>query len=236
MSLQMPNATYGRGQSEWALWKSFTFGRSASGEVPKVFKTRVKRLLDVDRESDFADLSVQPPVRWSFVAPPEEAGGEAAYAVADVFCLAVGLDLMDAGFKQSEVVYLLRFLRPELEARMPGLVQRPSLISRQDYPPVPDLPTQTENGKTHADARLFVVISKIEIRDNLPSGKASDHKAPLFFEPDYCDGIEQLGSVLSAAMPDRRRVVTVVELTTTAQAVAEFLPKAPSIRRGRPKA
>ena len=82
----MPNATYGRGQTEWALWKSFTFGRSASGEVPKVFKTRVKRLLDVDRDSDFADLSVQPPVRWSFVAPPEEVGAEAAYAEADVFC------------------------------------------------------------------------------------------------------------------------------------------------------
>ena len=119
---------------------------------------------------------------------------------------------------------------------MPGLVQRPSLISRKDYPPVSNLPTQTKNGKTYADARLFVVISKIEIRDNLPSGKALDHKAPLFLEPNYCDGIEQLGSILGEAMPGRRRIVTVVELTATAQAVAEFLPKAPSIRRGRPKA
>lgn len=236
MGLQMSNVTYGRGQAEWALWKSFTFGRNSSGEAPKVFKTRVKRLLDVDRDSDFADLSVPQPVRWSFVAPPEEPGGEAGYSEVEVFCLAVGLDLMDAGFKQSEVVFLLRYLRHELEVCMPGLVQRPSLISRQDYPPVPNLPTQTKKGKTFADARHFVVISKIEIRDNLPAGKASDHKAPLFLEPDYCDGIEELGSVLGAAMPDRRRVVTVVELTATAQAVAEFLPKAPNIRRGRPKA
>lgn len=80
------------------------------------------------------------------------------------------------------------------------------------------------------------MISKIEIRDNLPAGKAADHKAPLFLEQDYCDGVEELGAVLGEAMPDRRRVVTVVELTSTAQAVAAFLLKAPSIRRGRPKA
>ena len=236
MRLQMSNVTYGRGQAEWALWKSFTFGRSSSGEVPKLFKTRVKRLLDVDRDSDFADVPAPPSVRWSFVAPPEDAGGEAAYAEVDVFCLAVGLDLMDAGFKQSEVVYLLRYLRPELEARMPGLVQRPSLLARRDYRPDPSLPTQTKSGKSFADARQFVIISKIEIRDNLPAGKASNHKAPLFLEPDYCDGVEELGAVLGDTMPDRRRVVTVVELTSTAQAVVEFLSKAPSIRRGRPKA
>lgn len=236
MRLQMLNVRYGRGQAEWALWKSFTYGRSSSGEVPKVFKTRVKRLLDVDRTSDFADVSAPPSVRWSFVAPPDEAGGEAAYTEVDVFCLAVGLDLTDAGFKQSEVVYLLRYLRPELEARMSGLVQRPSLISRKNHLPVPNLPTQTKNGKTFADARLFVVIGKIEIRDNLPAGKASQHKAPLFLEPEYCDGVEELSAILGDAMPDRRRVVTVVELTSTAQSVVEFLSKAPSIRRGRPKA
>ena len=76
----MPNVTFGRGQAEWALWKSFTFGRNAPDEVPKVFKTRVKRLLDVDRDSEFADVSAPPPVRWSFVAPPEESGGEALYS------------------------------------------------------------------------------------------------------------------------------------------------------------
>ena len=155
----MPNVTYGRGQAEWALWKGFIFGRNASDEVPKVFKTRVKRLLDVDRDSDFADISAPPTVRWSFVAPPEESGGEALYSEVDVFCLGVGLDLLDAGFKQSEVVYLMRYLRKELEARMPLLLSRPSLLSRQRYRPEASLPTYTENGTPYADARQFVVIS-----------------------------------------------------------------------------
>jgi len=233
----MSNQTYGRGQAEWALWKSFTVGRGASDDVPKVFRTRVKRLLDVDREHDFAEASAPPHVRWSFVAPPEESGGEAAYNSIDVFCLAIGLDLLDAGFKQSEIVFLMRYLRPELEARMPGLVERPSLLSRQLYRPEvdPSLPTFGEKGKRYADARQFVVLSKIELREIVPQGRARAQKTPLFLEPDFCDGIEALSAVLSDAMPNRRRVVTVLELASTAQAVVAFLEKAPSIRRGRPK-
>lgn len=232
----MSNVTYGRGQAEWALWKSFTVRRSVSGDVPKVFRTRIKRLLDVDRDADFADVSSPPPVRWSFVAPPEETGREASYGEVDVFCLAVGLDLLDAGFKQSEVVYLIRYLRPELDARMPELLKRPSLLLRQRRRPEDSLPTYTENGKSYADMRQFVVLSKIELREIVPAGKARDLKAPLFLEPDFCDGIEELSAVLRDAMPNRRRVVTVVELAAMAQAVTACLKDAPSIRRGRPKA
>ncbi len=234
----MSNETYGRGQVEWALWKSFTVGRGVHDAVPPVFRTRVKRLLDVDRTSDFAEASDPPPVRWSFVAPPEEAGAEAAYTPVDVFCLAIGLDLLDAGFKQSEIVYLMRYLRPELEARMPGLVDRPSLLARKLYKPEadPTLPIYTEQGETLADPRQFVVLSKIELREIVPEGKARAQKTPLILEPRFCDGVEELGTFLSVTMPGRRRVVTVVELTAAAQAVQAFLQQAPIIRRGRPKA
>lgn len=234
----MSNETYGRGQVEWALWRSFTIGRDASDAVPQVFRTRVKRLLDVDRTSDFAEASDPPPVRWSFVAPPEEAGAEAAYAPVDVFCLAIGLDLLDAGFKQSEVVYLMRYLRSELEVRMPRLLDRPSLLARKLYGPDanPTLPTDTKQGKTFADPRQFVVLSKIELREIVPQGKARSQKTPLILAPAFCDGIDALGAYLSDSMPSRRRIVTVLELAATAQAVNAFLQKAPTIRRGRPKA
>ena len=39
----MSNEIYGRGQVEWALWKSFTIGRGAPDTVPQVFRTRVNR-------------------------------------------------------------------------------------------------------------------------------------------------------------------------------------------------
>ena len=234
----MSNEIYGRGQVEWALWQSFTIGRGAPDTVPQVFRTRVKRLLDVDRTSDFVEASDPPPVRWSFVPPPEEAGAEAAYAPIDVFCLAIGLDLLDAGFKQSEIVYLMRYLRPDLEARMPGLVKRPSLLARKLYRPDADpaLPTYTEQGKTFADPRQFVVLSKIELREIVPQGKARAQKTPLILAPAFCDGIVALGAYLGETMPSRRRVVTVLELAATAQAVDAYLQQAPAIRRGRPKA
>ena len=111
---------------------------------------------------------------------------------------------------------------------MPGLVERPSLHARKRYSPEvnPSLPTFGEKGKKFADARQFVVLSKIELREIVPQGRARAQKTPLFLEPDFCAGIEALSAVLSDAMPNRRRVVTVLELTATAQAVVNSLEQA----------
>jgi hypothetical protein len=75
------------------------------------------------------------------------------------------LDLLDAGFKQAEVVFLMRYLRPELEGRFADLLKPPSLIGRQRSlaKTYPHLPVYTEKGKAYADNRLFVVLQKIEI-------------------------------------------------------------------------
>ena len=105
---------------------------------------------------------------------------------------------------------------------MPGLLERPSLLSRRPI-------------SRGSDARQFVALSKVELREIVATDKIQAHKAPLFLEPIFCEGAEGLSQVLDDVMPYRRRVVTVVELTMMAQAVKEFLPKAPSIRRGRPK-
>ena len=42
--------SYGRGQVEWALWRFFLQGRQVGPEQQKVFRTRIKRLLELDRE------------------------------------------------------------------------------------------------------------------------------------------------------------------------------------------
>ncbi len=234
---QMSNLRYGRGQVEWALWKSFSLNRSVPSGVPKPFRTRIKRLLDIDRELDLSDESLAPATEFAFAEPPTAAGIEVAYFPVDTFCLAVGLDLLDSGFKQSEVVFLMRYLRPDLEVRMPSLLERPSLTrrSRHSAENYPNLPTYLHNGRRYADARLFVVISKVELTELFPaSPKTTD--TPMFLEPAFCDGVEALGQHLSERMPDRRRVVVVLELAATAQATASFLEKAPVIRRGRPKA
>lgn len=232
----MSNLRYGRGQVEWALWASFVQGRPHLDDVPQKFRTRIKRLLDIDRELDLSDESLPPVADFAFAEPPTGASTEVAYTPVDTFCLAVGLDLLDLGFKQSEVVFFMRYLRPDLEARMQGLLERPSVSrSRSRAEHYPDMPTYLHNGRRYADARLFVVISKVEITELFPaSPKTTD--TPMFLEPVFCDSAEALGEHLSERMPDRRRVVIVLELAATAQATASFLQQAPVIRRGRPKA
>lgn len=234
----MSNITYGRGQVEQALWRTFRRGRALRSDTPpKVFLTRVKRLLDIDRDLDLSDRPVQPTDDFAFVAPPEKRGGEVAFSPFDAFCLSVALDLLDAGFKQSEVVYLMRFLRADLEKCFQHLPAIPDLNARMQYraSDYPNLPTKQQGNVEYADARVFLLVRKLEISEAWSSPKIAQHKDPLFLEPEFCKGVVELSKVLFKAMPDHTRVMTVVELTATAQSVCTTLEDTPEIRRGRPK-
>ena len=117
----MREATFGRGQVEWALWRCFTISIvTADIEAPKSFLTRIKRLLEIDRGLDLGDAEVPPQADYAFAPPPSDESGETAYSAVDAFCLAIALDLLDAGFKQAEIVFLMRYLRPELHTASPG--------------------------------------------------------------------------------------------------------------------
>ena len=234
----MSEETYGRGQVEWALWCSFARARFNTSDVPRVFRTRIKRLLDIDRDLDLTGAEVPPETDYAFAAPPPAAGAEAEYRAVDAFCLAIALDLLDSGFKQSEIVFLMRYLRPELERRFPALLELPSLINRQRYraEDYPDLPSYEHRQRRYADRRLFVILQKIELTEILPASMRGAPTGPVILEPVFCKGVEALGTKLNETMPDHRRAVTILELAATAQAVQAWLAEAPVIRRGRPKA
>ena len=55
----MSNLIYKRGQIEWALWRSFRPLGSRDDGPPPIFKTRIKRLLDLDRELDVSQVAVK---------------------------------------------------------------------------------------------------------------------------------------------------------------------------------
>lgn len=234
----MSEETYGRGQVEWALWCSFARARFNTGDVPRVFRTRIKRLLDIDRDLDLTGAEVPPETDYAFVAPPATEGAEAKYLAVDVFCLAIALDLLDSGFKQSEIVFLMRYLRPELDRCFPALLEPPSLINRQRYRAevYPDFPFYEYRGRRYTDRRLFVLLQKVELTEISPALSRGRPRGPVILEPVFCEGAEALGNELHEIMPDRRRAVTVLELAATAQAVQAWLREAPVIRRGRPKA
>ncbi len=177
-----------------------------------------------------------PEADYAFAPPRSVESGDVAYRAVDAFCLAIALDLLDAGFKQAEIVFLMRYLRPRLQKRFPKLLAPPSLIIRQRYRArdYPDLPSYEDRGRSYADRRLFVILQKIELTEISPA--SSRHAGPVILEPVFCAGVTALGAKLHDIMPNRRRAVTVLELAATAQAVQEYLAAAPVIRRGRPKA
>jgi len=233
----MTNETYGRGQIEWALWRAFTPLGVSSGDAPRKFRTRIKRLLDIDRELDLSKAEVRPEIEYAFAEPDADAGVETAYTPCDVFCLGVALDLLDSGFKQSEVVFLMRYLRTDLEEFFPELLKPPSITDRQRHRAVdhPDFPSIKEGQREYADRRVFVVLKKVELTEIIPPKTKKSAAGPIILEPVFCHGVEALAEEIHDLMPNRRRAVTILELAATAQSSRAWLAKAPPIRRGRPK-
>lgn len=231
----MVEQTYGRGQVEWALWSTFT-GKFNPPLMPKIFATRIKKLLELDRNLDLSKMEAPPDCEFAFAPLPVD-GTEIAYKPIDAFCLAIALDLLDAGYKQSEVVFIMQYLRRPLEKQMPQIHNEPSLLDRQrnraeDYP---GYPTTFSRNLEIADARVFLIIRKIEMVEIIPETDTKVSKHPTFLEPKFCRGVDGLTNKIDKMLPSSRRTATIIEIARTAQAVRASLDKAPVIRRGRPK-
>ncbi len=82
----MAEETYGRGQVDWALWCSFARARFGAGDVPRIFRTRIKRLLEIDRDLDLSNAEVPPEADYAFAPLPtaEAAAPRAGRAVASL--------------------------------------------------------------------------------------------------------------------------------------------------------
>ena len=233
----MTNETFGRGQIEWTLWRTFAPVDARGAKIPPKFLTRIKRLLDIDRNMDLSAAEEPPLVEYAFAEPSPNTGVETSYSLCDVFCLGVALDLLDSGFKQSEVVYLMRYLRIELENRVPELLEPPSIIDRQDKRAAayPKLPSFKDGRKEVADRRVFLILKKVEVTEIVPEDYKKRASGPIILDPIFCHGLNALSQKLFDLMPENRRAVTILELASTAQSVNAWLAEAPEIRRGRPK-
>jgi hypothetical protein len=227
---------YKRGQVEWALWRFFLQGRQADPTPPKVFLTRVKRLLELDRGEDLTGKSKVPHARFAFADVPREGKGiDVGYRPFDAFCLALALDLLDIGFKQAEIVFLLRHIRDELETRFEEILRSPPPQARQRVFPKhrPDSPTYDDDrGHKFADPRIFVVIGKVEIKEIFQAPGRKSPSAPLIRQPVYCRGINELRDEFHRMGASDRKAV-VIEIAEAAAGINRLLPQAPTTKRGR---
>ena len=237
LETQMSNAdSYKRGQVEWALWQFFLQGRQAGSRPPKVFLTRIKRLLELDRGEDLGAKTETPHARFVFAdAAPEGKGTDVGFRPFNAFCLALALDLLDTGFKQSEIVFLLRHIRDDLETWFERILRSPPTerkrIRPQDRPEAPTL--LDAGGREYADCRVFVVINKIEIKEIFQLlGGSKLASGPLIMEPVYCRGIEALRNELDRMGPDKRKAM-IIEIAHVAAGISGILPDAPVMKRGR---
>ncbi len=136
-----------RNQMELALWRYAVTSREwgADGgldieKVPMVFRSRVKKMLNMDRIPAITPWGNKPgdnprglpegsprlprpgvgvpgnPGGWIFFDQAGEGtGSEDRFSTLHVFLMGVALDLMNIGLKQSEIVFFLKHTRPALQ-------------------------------------------------------------------------------------------------------------------------
>jgi hypothetical protein len=187
-----------------------------------------------------AGQDYEPPAPYAFSSVESEGQGvDAAFAPFDAFCLALALDLVDLGFKPSEIVFLLRYLRPELDRQFtiilreppPPMRQRPMAKDR------PKLPSYRSEGKEWADGRVYWVIQKVELKEIYARAPSRRKKGdmPIFLDPIFCRGVGALAEELGEMNHQRGgyRKALVLEIAYLATGRTELLTKSPLMRRGR---
>lgn len=225
--MQLSHQTYKRGQVEHAVWMHFASNRPRSGRLPQAFRTRVKRLFEIDRQ-----METEAPDFAFFDHAPEGRGFEVSFSAFNCFSLAIGLDLLDAGYKQKEVVVLLKHIRPNLEkyyraieACPPAPAERIAANDRAQCP------SYVMGRQRFADCRVFLVLEKVELTETHLRVSSRAKRQAVQFEPVFCKGIEALMETLQL-MGESFRKALVLELGEMAAVLWACLENAPVPKRG----
>ena len=218
--------TYRRGQAEWALWQVSLAGRPGADRIAPTFRTRVKRLLEIDRAGGFKGAAGA--LAFSEDAP-EGTGVDAEFTAYDVFILALGLDLLRMGFVQSEVVLLMGFLRGALAAVFAKIIKDPPGLQRRSGRGRGQ-PTDQQQ-----DRLVFLLLERVDLAEEFPAFHETGRRgaSPIYKAPKVCHGADALKGEL-ARMDQVFRRALILELSHTAAGVSQFLENAPAVRRGRP--
>ena len=231
----MTAAGYKRNQVEWALWQVFSGGRFGKQKPLPVFRTRIKKLLDLDREIEGYEFSDQRHARYAFVnEAPEGQGRDLTFSGFDVFCLSLGLDLLDSGFKQSEVVFYMKHSRSVLKSVHKYASNNPAYggvpLSRSE---LPDEPTMTKDGVRFRDNRVFMAVTKLDLTEAWPADLGTKRmRKPIISRPKFYYGQDDLFDPLERLNHQWRKVL-IIEIAEMITLLEEYLQDAPVTTRGR---
>lgn len=217
-------ATFKRNQVEEALWRALGRGSTPQSSV---FAACIKRLLDLDRKEDVAQFP-----GYAFLdALPGGKGIEGAYTGFDAFCLGIGIDLLDAGFTQRDIVFLLRHIRADLKRQYDQILQMKPVfgqyVAAMDRPGCPVI---VVDGVEMADFRIYMVVGRVDLSDLL---KASANTTPMIYTPMFIRGATALAEGFNTRTWEERKAM-VVEIAEFASRLEWELSQALAKRRGRP--
>ena len=243
-----------RNQMEAALWRYAVTARNWGADsdrlastIPPVFRSRIKKLLNMDRIPGLTPWGQEDEKIWAFYDEPGEGtGSEDRFSTLHAFLLGIGRDLVNEGLKQSEVVFFLRHLREKLEAAFEQIHRRPGAKA-----PVSGSGRQRhrfeDNGSSEpirlkpgrpplTDSTAWIVIRRHESKEAYPRFEelAQGRDIPFFMEPEFYFGLEAVKERVFEHLPAFRHLL-LVEIADLALTLPKYLAEARAVRRGRPR-
>jgi hypothetical protein len=210
--------SYKRNQIEEAIARIFA---PKSEEPPSELRTRIKRLLDLDR-SIGRKFRSNDPEQANFGFFTEEApgtGSDIRFSEYEAFALLVGLRIMGHGWPQGFAVSIMRRLRPDLE-REHARILKQDPIELFDQQAIRAKAREGDIAVSNTDPVFLILASKAE-------GAQDERETPL---SAVCRGLERVSRFSREVNASS---VTMFEVVTLAHRLQQELKKTEPRRRGR---
>ena len=132
-------------------------------------------------------------------------GQDMGFSTFDAFALAIGLELLGGGFKQLDVVALMRSMKSLLRDEFDWIQEIIQDYGTPDYrghfwshKGAPKLPISIVDKEEFADHRVYAIIRKVELREIYPllkqklAKRKTGRLPPIYIEPCFVRGITEL--------------------------------------------
>jgi hypothetical protein len=210
-------ALYKRNQIEEAISRTF---EEASSKPSSALRTRIKRLLELDRSLGRNKRATNPELaHYAFYSEESPGrGAEVQFSAYEAFALMTALQFLEHGWPQSYPVDLLRRHRPELERQHARIIkQDPALLFDEETIRRAARPGQLYIGNTDP---VFLVI----VTPHPTTGSKRALASGIFH------GMEKVYQFLRH---ERAEAYTLHDLVRPAHSLLNHLAKAPPRKRGR---
>lgn len=206
--------------------------------VPTDFRTRITRLLEIDRKWGHKNKRRLAEFPMAFHDElPEGTGFDVKHSAFNAFMLAIALGMVRFGFKQGEVAEAAGLLRKELEPNFHRSTQYLQTAGRLRVTNVPissERKDELRSGSADEERRIYLILRQVEISHSLSKTTKGILKAGKnIIDSKVLQGWQELQDFLRQEIPKTAHIILLLELSELAARVVELLPLQPALKRGR---